>query len=89
LTRSPIVALNRAIALGRVMGPLDALTEVAAIADAHVLASYHLLPAVQAELWRDAGDPGRAAECYRSALTLAECAPERKFLVSRLESLAM
>lgn len=87
LTRSPIVRLNRAIALARVAGPVEALAEVDAIADAGALASYHLLPAVQAELWRDAGDPGRAAACYRSALTLAECTPERKFLAARLESL--
>ena len=35
-----------------------------------------------------AGDPGRAAAYYRAALTLAECAPERKFLAERLAALA-
>jgi RNA polymerase sigma-70 factor, ECF subfamily len=82
------VRLNRAIALARVAGAVEALAEAEAIADAGALASYHLLPAVQAELWREAGDPDRAAACYRSALALAECTPERKFLAARLESLA-
>lgn len=88
LTRSPVVRLNRAIALARVAGPVEALAEVDAIADSGALSSYHLLPAVQAELWREAGDSERAEACYRAALTLAECTPERKFLAARLGSLA-
>ena len=88
LTRSPIVVLNRAIAVARVEGPIAALAEVDAVAAGGALASYHLLPAVQAELWRDAGDRERAAGYYRKALTLADCAPERKFLAARLAELA-
>jgi RNA polymerase sigma-70 factor (ECF subfamily) len=87
LTGSPVVALNRAIALARVEGPVRALAEVETIATDRTLDAYHLLPAVQAELWRDAGDPPRAAAYYRQAITLAACAPERKFLAGRLASL--
>jgi RNA polymerase sigma-70 factor (ECF subfamily) len=88
LTLSPVVALNRAIALAQVAGPTAALAAVDAIAAGGALVSYHLLPAVQAELWREAGESDRAVAAYRTALTLAECAPERKFLAARLASLA-
>jgi RNA polymerase sigma-70 factor (ECF subfamily) len=71
-----------------VAGPTAALAAVDAIAAGGALVSYHLLPAVQAELWREAGESDRAVAAYRTALTLAECAPERKFLAARLASLA-
>jgi RNA polymerase sigma-70 factor (ECF subfamily) len=49
------------------------------------LAGYHLLPAVRAELWREAGDPTRAADDYRQALARAQSRPERRFLAAQLE----
>jgi RNA polymerase sigma-70 factor (ECF subfamily) len=67
LTGSPIVALNRAIARGRVAGPQAAIADVNAIASHPALTSYHLLPAVLAELWREAGDTDKAAAYYRDA----------------------
>jgi predicted RNA polymerase sigma factor len=42
------------------------------------------LPAIQAELWREAGDIDRAVACYRTALGLARSAPEQRWLTSRL-----
>ena len=87
MTQSPIVALNGAIARGRVAGPRAAIEELNTIASHPALASYHLLPAVLAELWREAGDAERAAAYYRDALKLAAAAPERRFLVSRLQEL--
>jgi RNA polymerase sigma-70 factor (ECF subfamily) len=84
MTNSPIVALNRAIARGRVAGPEAAIADVNAIASHPALASYHLLPAVLAELWREAGDADKAAAYYRSALRLATAAPEQRFLAARL-----
>jgi RNA polymerase sigma-70 factor (ECF subfamily) len=86
LTGSPVVALNRAIAVSRVDGPLSALAALDVLAGG-ALARYPLLPAVQAELWREAGDPARAAACYREALTLARSAPEQRWLSSRLTHL--
>jgi predicted RNA polymerase sigma factor len=87
MTRSPIVALNRAIARGRVAGPQVAIADVNAIASDPALASYHLLPAVLAELWRDAGDGEKAVAYYRDALRLATAAPEQRFLAKRITGL--
>jgi len=84
LTRSPVVAVNRAIALSRVEGALSGLAALEAIPDRAALDRYPLLPAVQAELWREAGDLDRAAACYRTALGLARSTPEHNWLTSRL-----
>lgn len=84
LTGSPVVAVNRAIALSRVEGALSALAALETIADRDALERYPLLPAVQAELWREAGDFDRAAACYRTALSLARSTPEHNWLTSRL-----
>jgi RNA polymerase sigma-70 factor (ECF subfamily) len=87
MTRSPIVALNRAIARGRVDGPRAAISDLDTIASHPALANYHLLPAVLAELWREAGDPDKAAGYYRDALKLATAAPEQRFLAKRITGL--
>jgi RNA polymerase sigma-70 factor (ECF subfamily) len=87
LTRSPVVAVNRAIAVSRVEGPLAGLAAIAAVDDRAALAHYPMLPAVQAELWREAGDHARAAECYHAALARARSAPEQRWLTSRLSLL--
>ena len=51
------------------------------------LKRYPLLPAVQAELWREAGDTAQAAACYRAALSLARSTPEQCWLTARLSHL--
>jgi RNA polymerase sigma-70 factor (ECF subfamily) len=84
LTRSPVVAMNRAIAVSRIDGALAGLAALDAIDDLDALDRYPLLPAIQAELWREAGDAERAAQCYRAALGLARSAPEQRWLTSRL-----
>jgi len=84
LTRSPVVAMNRAIAVSRVDGPLAGLAALDAIVNLAALERYPLLPAIQAELWREAGDIDRAVTCYRTALGLARSAPEQRWLTSRL-----
>jgi len=87
LEPTPIVLLNRAIAIARCHGPhagLSALEEI----DAHSsLRNYHLLPAVAAELWRQAGNNERAAEAYERALECPSSAPERAFLEDQLHRL--
>lgn len=87
LTRSPVVAMNRAVAVSRLEGPLSGLAALDAIEGLDALERYPLLPAIQAELWREAGDSDRAAACYRAALELARSAPEHRWLTSRLSLL--
>jgi RNA polymerase sigma-70 factor (ECF subfamily) len=87
LTGSPVVAVNRAVAISRVDGPLSGLAALDAIDNRAALQHYPLLPAIQAELWREAGDLGRAAACYRQAVGLARSAPEQRWLTSRLSLL--
>ena len=87
LTDSPIVALNRAIARAHVIGVHAAIDDVEAVARTGTLSGYHRLPAVLAELWREAGDMERAAGFYREALALAASGPERRFLAARLDHL--
>jgi RNA polymerase sigma-70 factor (ECF subfamily) len=81
---SPVIALNRAVAVGLRDGPeagLDLLDQLDH--DPH-LSSYHLLPAAQADLLRRADRREEAATAYRKALTLVETAGERRFLQRRL-----
>lgn len=87
LTGSPVVAVNRAIALSRIEGPLSGLAALDAIPGRDALERYALLPAVEAELWREAGAVDRAAACYRTALALARSGPEQRWLNSRLTHL--
>ena len=84
LTSSPVVAMNRAIAVSRVDGALSGLAALDAIENLSALDRYPLLPAIQAELWREAGDVDRAIACYRAALGLARSTPEQRWLTSRL-----
>lgn len=88
LEPTPIVLLNRAIAISRAEGPRAGLAALEQI-DAHqALRNYHLLPAVAAELWKQAGDRERAAQSYQRALECPCSAPERTFLKTQLQRLA-
>ena len=87
LTNSPVVAMNRAVAISRVEGALSGLAALDAIENLAALQRHPLLPAIQAELWREAGDADRAIACYRAALGLARSAPEQRWLTSRLSLL--
>lgn len=82
---SPVIALNRAVALSRVAGPAAALDAVAAIDADPALARYYLLPSVKGRLLAELGDRAAAATCFRRALALPCSAPERRFLQRRLE----
>ncbi|HTT56887.1 MAG TPA: sigma factor, ECF subfamily protein, partial [Opitutaceae bacterium] len=84
LDGSPVVALNRAVAVAQVDGPAAGLCALDAIEDGAALAQYHLYHAVAGQLWLDAGDPARAAQCYRRALELAALPAERELLQQRL-----
>jgi len=80
---SPVVELNRAVAIGLAHGPEAGLAALDAI-DATALRGYHLLPAARADFLRRLGRWTEAATDYRRALALADNASEQKFLAARL-----
>ena len=82
---TPVVALNRAVARSRHLGPLAGIEDLQRIESHPALSRYHLLHAVLAELWREAGDPDKAAAYYRAALQCECSEPERRLLTTRLE----
>jgi RNA polymerase sigma-70 factor (ECF subfamily) len=81
---SPVVALNRAIALAMVRGPEVALGEIEALERDGRLAGYRYLPSTKADLLRRLGRRAEAAAEYRAALALADNEAEREFLAGRL-----
>ncbi|WP_446220595.1 RNA polymerase sigma factor [Micromonospora sp. IBHARD004] len=81
---SPVVALNRAVAVSMAHGPEAALDEVEALARDDRLAGYHYLPAIRADLLRRLGRQREAADAYRAALDLVDNDAEREFLTARL-----
>src|SRR5262249_36515342 len=81
---SPIVALNRAVAVAMVAGPQAGLALIDALAASGDLDSYHLLHAARADLLRRSGSPAEAARSYARALELATNDAERRFLERRL-----
>ena len=83
---SPVVALNRAVAVAKVRGPEEALAEIAALGDDPKLRDYYLLLAVRGHLLLELGRRAEAAGCFRSALACRCSAPERRFLQRKLAS---
>ena len=81
---SPVVELNRAVAMAMVAGPAAALREVERLERDDHLAGYHYVPSVKAELYRRLDRHAEAAEAYRRALELADNEAEREFLTGRL-----
>ena len=86
LTPTPVVALNRAVALAERDGPDAGLEAVADLTDA--LDAYQPYHAIRADLLRRAGRTPEAADAYRTAIALSDNAPERRFLTARLRALA-
>jgi RNA polymerase sigma-70 factor, ECF subfamily len=84
---SPLVELNRAVAVAMRDGPAAGLTLLDLLATDHRLTGYHLLPAARADLLRRLGRYGEAAGAYRRALELVGNEPERAFLERRLSAL--
>jgi RNA polymerase sigma-70 factor, ECF subfamily len=87
LEPSPIVELNRAVAVAMRDGPAAGLALIDAILARGELADYHLAHAARADLFRRLGRRGEAAAAYRRALTLAKQEPERRFIEGRLREL--
>ncbi|MEV0718339.1 RNA polymerase sigma factor [Asanoa sp. NPDC050611] len=84
---SPLVELNRAVAVAMVDGPEAGLALLDGLAADRHLAGYHLLPAARADLLRRLGRTAEAATAYEAALALVGNEPEREYLARRLESL--
>jgi RNA polymerase sigma-70 factor (ECF subfamily) len=83
---SPIVSLNRAVALAMVEGPVVALDLIDRLAATGALDRYHLLHAVRADLLRRTGSWDLAARSYEQALDLVTNDSERRFLERRLRA---
>ena len=84
MNSSPVVALNRSVAVARVHGPALALTEIEPLGDAPVLQNYHLYLAVRGHLLLELGRRPEAARCFRDALDCLCSDPERRFLARKL-----
>ncbi|MET4781467.1 DUF6596 domain-containing protein [Glaciihabitans sp. UYNi722] len=83
---SPVVALNRAVAVAMVSGPAEALDEVEALEHDTRFAGYRYLLAVKADLLQRLGRTTEAVIAYRQALDLATNDIEREFLLGRIAS---
>jgi len=84
---SPVIELNRAVALAMRDGPGAGLAQIDAILDRGELAQYHLAHAARADLYRRLGDTQAARTAYTQALELTRQEPERRFLQRRLSEL--
>jgi RNA polymerase sigma-70 factor, ECF subfamily len=84
---SPIVELNRAVALGMRDGPEAGLEMIDRILDRGELRTYQLAHSARGGLLRRAGKSSDALAAYRQALELARLEPEKRFLVARIKEL--
>jgi RNA polymerase sigma-70 factor, ECF subfamily len=87
MTPSPVVELNRAVAIAMRDGPAAGLELVDAILTRGELADYHLAHATRADFCRRLGKTADARDSYQQALNLARQEPERRFLAGRLAEL--
>jgi RNA polymerase sigma-70 factor (ECF subfamily) len=81
---SPVVSLNRAVAVAMLDGPLSGLNLIDALAASGELDEYHLLHAARADLLRRVGSNEEAAQSYTRALELVTNESERRYLERRL-----
>ena len=86
LDDSPVIALNRAVAIAQVHGPKAGIKAVAAIQDRQSLESYYLFYAVLGEFEEQLNDPLAAAGYFRKSMHLAGSKSEQKFLLKRFRA---
>ena len=86
-TNSPVVALNRAIAIGMRDGPVAGLELLEALLETPSMSRFHRAHAARAELALRSGAPDKARGSFERALELARQEPERRFLERRLEQI--
>ena len=87
LTPSPVIELNRAVAVAMRDGPRAGLALVESLLERGELIDYHLAHAARADLHRRLGQHAAAREAYQRALQLAQQGPDRQFLERRLQAL--
>jgi RNA polymerase sigma-70 factor (ECF subfamily) len=86
INASPVVALNRAVAVAKVHGPAEALAALEPLESNPKLRDYYLLLAVRGHVLMALGRQAEAATCFRAALKCPCSEPERRFLRRKLES---
>jgi RNA polymerase sigma-70 factor, ECF subfamily len=86
---SPVIELNRAVAISMADGPAAGLRLVEQLDRDGALAGYYLLEATRADLLRRLGQLDEAVVAYSSALEVAPTDAERRFLAKRLEEVSM
>jgi len=84
---SPVVELNRAVAIAECDGPEAGLTHIDALLEQGELANYYLAHSARADMYRRLGRTAEARASYEKALALTQQEPERQFLAQRLEEL--
>jgi RNA polymerase sigma-70 factor (ECF subfamily) len=84
---SPVVYLNRAVAIAMRDGPEAGLTHIEAVLEHGELANYYLAHAARADLYRRLGRTAEARASYERALALTQQEPERQFLQERIRQL--
>ncbi|MET2715549.1 DUF6596 domain-containing protein [Streptomyces harbinensis] len=87
LKPSPVIALNRVVALSMARGPAQALPQADALLGEPALKDYHLLPSVRGDLLARLGRDAEAAEEFRRAAALTRNARERDLLLARAAAL--
>jgi RNA polymerase sigma-70 factor (ECF subfamily) len=84
---SPVVQLNRAVAIAMRDGPEAGLAHIDAVLEQGELANYYLAHSARADMYRRLGRTAEARASYEKALALTQQEPERQFLARRLEEL--
>jgi RNA polymerase sigma-70 factor (ECF subfamily) len=84
---SPVVKLNRAVAIGLRDGPEAGLTHIDAVLEDGELANYYLAHSARADMCRRLGRTAEARSSYEKALALTQQEPERQFLLERIRQL--
>jgi len=84
---SPVIRLNRAVAIAMCDGPAAGLTHIDALLEHGELANYYLAHSVRADMYRRLGRTPEARASYEKALALTQQEPERQFLQERIRQL--
>jgi RNA polymerase sigma-70 factor (ECF subfamily) len=84
---SPVVRLNRAVAIAMCEGPEVGLTQIDAVLEQGELANYYLAHSVRADMYRRLGRTAEARSSYEKALALTQQEPERQFLQERIRQI--
>ena len=84
---SPVVQLNRAVAIAMRDGPEAGLTHIDAVLEQGELANYYLAHSARADMYRRLGRTAEARSSYEKALALTQQEPERQFLQERIRQL--